>query len=91
MLLRELTNRYPPKVIQQPAVPAIEQQKQAQPGNSLIILSIMGTFHLNILFPDDVKTEPRVDIKTEKPDTPLSQGAASGRMRPPPEKKPRLN
>jgi mediator of RNA polymerase II transcription subunit 6 len=34
MLLRELTNRYPPKIIQQPAVPAIEQQKQAQPGNS---------------------------------------------------------
>nr|CAD7400419.1 unnamed protein product [Timema poppensis] len=32
----------------------------------------------------EVKTEPRVDIKTEKPDTPRN-------MKPPPEKKPRLN
>ncbi|KAF4525895.1 hypothetical protein B566_EDAN013144 [Ephemera danica] len=41
---------------------------------------------------DEVKTEPRVEVKTEKPDTPLSQGnaVAGGRMKPPPEKKPRL-
>jgi hypothetical protein len=38
MLLRELTNRYPPKIIQQPAVPAIEQQKQAQPGNTFVLI-----------------------------------------------------
>jgi hypothetical protein len=38
MLLRELTNRYPPKIIQQPAVPSIEQQKQAQPGNTFFLI-----------------------------------------------------
>ena len=41
---------------------------------------------------EEVKSEPRVEVKIEKPDTPLSQGTTpqGGRMRPPPEKKPRL-
>jgi len=32
MLLRELTNKYPPKVVQQPSNPPTEQLKQAQTG-----------------------------------------------------------
>ncbi|XP_059485529.1 mediator of RNA polymerase II transcription subunit 6 [Neocloeon triangulifer] len=63
MLLRELTNKYPPKVIQ-PVPVATAEQAKSTPA-------------------DEIKTEPR----SEKTDTPLPQG----RMRPPPEKKPRLN
>jgi len=51
MLLRELTNRYPPKIIQQPAVPSIEQQKQAQPGNTFFfnLKDFSQLYHLQMM------------------------------------------
>ncbi|XP_065331664.1 mediator of RNA polymerase II transcription subunit 6 [Cloeon dipterum] len=64
MLLRELTNNFPPKVIQ--PVP-LAPTEQAKPATDEV----------------QIKTEPR----TEKSEAPLPQG----RMRPPPEKKPKLS